>query len=302
MKVPRNTAGQQTTPTSRNAMSQHNQMLLSIVIPAYNEEQNIVSSVPNLKKTLAENGVPHELILVNDDSTDKTGDVIDAMAAEDSCVRSVHKGAPRGFGRAIRAGLDKVEGDVVVIYMADASDSPEDVVRYYREIESGYDCVFGSRFIKGAKTENYPLVKLVSNRIVNRCMQLLFWTRFNDLTNSFKAYRSYVLKECGPYRASHFNITIELSLNAVIRNYNINQVPISWQGRTWGSSNLRLTEMGRRYLSTLIKIFCEKWLILDDLVAESVAARTARSSSLFSLESRVERLEETLERMEQTRK
>ena len=101
---------------------------------------------------------------------------------------------------AIRAGLEGVKGDVVVVYMADLSDSPEDVVAYYRKIREGYDCVFGSRFIKGSTVENYPIVKLVCNRIVNQGIRLLFWTRFNDLTNAFKAYRTAVIRDCGPYR------------------------------------------------------------------------------------------------------
>ena len=101
--------------------------------------------------------------------------------------------------------------------MADASDDPDDVVVYYRKILEGYDCVFGSRFIQAARSTNYPLVKLFVNRIVNKLLQWLFWTRFNDLTNAFKAYRTAVIRDCGPYRASHFNITIEMSLSALIR-------------------------------------------------------------------------------------
>ena len=101
--------------------------------------------------------------------------------------------------------------------MADLSDSPEDVVAYYRKIREGYDCVFGSRFIKGSTVENYPSVKLVVNRIVNQCIRFMFWTRFNDLTNAFKAYRTAVIRDCGPYRACHFNLTLEMSLGALIR-------------------------------------------------------------------------------------
>ena len=118
--------------------------------------------------------------------------------------------------------------------MADLSDDPEDVVTYYRKILEGYDCVFGSRFIKGSKVKHYPKLKLVVNRIVNRCIQVMFWTRFNDLTNAFKAYRTEVIRDCGPYQASHFNLTLEMSLGALIRNYNIVQVPNSWYGPDLG--------------------------------------------------------------------
>jgi len=187
---------------------------------------------------------------------------------------------------------------VVIVYMADCSDHPSDAVAYYRKIEEGYDCVFGSRFIKGSKVTDYPRVKLIINRIVNKAMQWLFRCPFNDLTNAFKAYRADVLRECGPFRASHFNITIEMSLAAVIRNYYIAQVPIGWTGRAWGSSNLRITQMGRRYLSTLIKSLAEWFLISDDLLSERLAVRELQRARLPLLENRLAALEQRVKAVE----
>lgn len=153
--------------------------------------------------------------------------------------------------------------------MADSSDSPEDVVACYRKIEEGYDCVFGSRFRKGSKVSQYPPVKLFFNRIVNFAMRVLFLTRFNDLTNAFKVYRRHAIESISPLHAAHFNITIEMSLSCLIRRFKIAEIPISWSGRTWGQSNLRLREMGRRYLCTLLMIWFERVLILDDLLLET---------------------------------
>ena len=218
--------------------------------------------------------------------------------AEDPCVRTVNRRPPGGIGRAIRAGLELVTGDVVVVYMADGSDHPTDAVAYYRKIEEGYDCVFGSRFIQGSQVTDYPRQKLVVNRIVNKMMQWLFRCPFNDLTNAFKAYRADVLRECGPFRASHFNILIEMSLSAVIRDYHIAQIPIRWTGRTWGSSNLRLREMGRRYLSTLIRSLAEWFLIYDDLISERLAARQTEKTRLDRHESHLHALDQRLEAVE----
>lgn len=271
-------------------------LTLSVVVPAYNEGANLPDSLRPLWRRLDQAGIDYELVVVNDNSSDATGEVITALARENPRVRRVDRRPPRGFGRAIRSGLDAATGEVIVIFMADASDDPDDVVLYYNEICNGYDCVFGSRFIKGSRTSNYPWVKLLVNRLVNQGLRLLFWTRFNDLTNAFKAYRAHVIRACGPYRASHFNITIELSLSALIRNYNIAQVPISWQGRTWGSSNLHLKEMGRRYLSTLIKIYFEKTLIRDDLIAEEVASRAVPGPQ-DGVERRLEALERAVDEL-----
>jgi dolichol-phosphate mannosyltransferase len=244
---------------------------LSIVIPAYNEEKNVGRTLEALTTAVEEHSIPYEIIVVNDNSTDQTAQVVSAHADRNSCIRLVDRTPPGGFGRAVRSGIEQVRGDVVVICMADLSDCPNDVVAYYRKICEGYDCVFGSRFIQGGSTENYPIVKLVVNRIVNTMIRLLFWTRFNDLTNAFKAYRTDVIRECGPYRSSHFNITLELSLSALVRQYRICQIPIRWYGRTWGASSLKLREMGRRYLCTVLMFYFQRILIKDDLVTEQLA-------------------------------
>jgi dolichol-phosphate mannosyltransferase len=268
---------------------------LSIVIPAYNEEKNIAKCINELQATLRDkHEIPYEIIVVNDYSTDHTEEVVRAEMAGDAAVRILNRTPPGGFGRAVRSGLEAVKGDVVVVYMADLSDSPDDVVAYYRKIREGYDCVFGSRFIKGSEVQNYPPVKLFVNRIVNRCIKFMFWTQFNDLTNAFKAYRTAVIRDCGPYRACHFNLTLEMSLGALIRDYHIAQIPIRWYGRTWGSSNLKLGEMGRRYLSTLLMMFFQRHLIADDLLADRLASNAAYHYQLQDLEQRIANLEEKL--------
>jgi dolichol-phosphate mannosyltransferase len=138
---------------------------------------------------------------------------------------------------------------------------------------------------------NDPIQKLVVNRIVNKLIQLLFWTKHNDLTNAFKVYRSDVIRECGPYKSSHFSITIEMSLSVLIRGYAVARVPINWEGRTWGTSKLRVTEMGRRYLSVVLKLFFERILISDELLADRLARRPREAESRAILERRLSSLE-----------
>ena len=242
---------------------------LSVVIPAYNEEQNIGPCIDDLLTYLIdESGIATEVIVVNDNSTDRTEHEVLRRRERWPSIRLVRRKPPGGFGRAIRSGLSFVRGDVVIIYMADRSDHPEDAKRYFDTIQQGYDCVFGSRFVKGAQVHRYPRVKLIVNRIVNTMIQIMFWTSMNDLTNAFKAYRRQVIEHCGPYRACHFNITLEMSLSALISRYRIKEIPIGWEGRTWGSTNLRMREMGRRYLCTLLMLFFQRVLMSDDVIAE----------------------------------
>ncbi|OYP28993.1 cell wall biosynthesis glycosyltransferase [Rhodopirellula sp. MGV] len=242
---------------------------LSIVIPAYNEQENIGPCLDDLMSTLVDQfGIRTEVIVVNDNSRDETESVVLERKSRWPSIRLIRRQPPGGFGRAIRTGLQYARGEVIVIYMGDRSDHPIDVKRYYDTIREGYDCVFGSRFVPGAEVKRYPRIKLVVNRIVNKMVQWMFWTQMNDLTNAFKAYRSEVVDRCGPYRACHFNITLEMSLSALISGYRIKEIPIRWEGRTWGSTNLRMREMGRRYLCTLLMLFFQRVLMSDDVVAE----------------------------------
>ncbi len=268
-----------------------NHLLLSVVIPALNEERTLPSTLSSLTRALEAEGIPFEVILVNDCSTDRTAEVIREWMEADTRIRGVFRSPPPGFGRSVREGVEVVRGDVVIVFMADGSDDPRDAVACYRKIEEGYDCVFGSRFMRGSHVEQYPLLKLAVNRIVNRTIQVLFWCPFNDLTNAFKAYRTHVIRDCGPYRACHFNITIEMSLGALIRRYQIAQIPISWTGRTWGSSNLDIRDMGRRYLSTLLKVLAERFLIEDDLIADRVSRQAFYEEQFAALRRRLEDLE-----------
>lgn len=249
-------------------MIQKNTLKLSVIIPAHNEEENIGQTVSDIAAELHKEEIPFEIVAVNDNSRDGTESVIKKMQVEIPELVLVNRTLPAGFGRAIRTGLENFTGDVVILVMADLSDDQKDIVRYYRKLEEGYDCVFGSRFARESVVKDYPKVKLIMNRIVNKMLQILFFTSHNDLTNAFKAYRSYVIKSILPLYACHFNITIEMSLSALIRKYNIVSIPINWYGRTWGQSKLKLNVMGRRYLATLLKIWLERLLIMDDLMAE----------------------------------
>ncbi len=246
-----------------------NTLLYSVVVPAYNEAKNLPPTLGDLAGALRPEGIPFELLVVNDNSTDETAAVVEGMRAEIPEIRLVRNTPPGGLGRAVRCGLRNFSGDVVAVVMADSSDDPADVIACYRKIEEGYDAVFGSRFRRGSRVTQYPPVKLYVNRIVNKMMQLMFMTPFNDLTNAFKVYRRHVIESISPLQAAHFNITIEMSLSCIIRRCKIAEIPIRWYGRTWGQSNLKLRKMGRRYLCTLLMIWFERILILDDILMEN---------------------------------
>ena len=238
---------------------------LSVVIPAHNEEGNIESTVKDLHKTLGDAGIEHEILVVNDHSSDGTAQSLERLLVDiPTGFRFVENQGPGGFGFAVRAGLKSFRGDTVAIVMADASDVPADVVRFFRKIQEGYDCAFGSRFMAGSNVVDYPWPKLILNRFANLFIQLLFQLRFNDITNAFKMYRRHVVEGLEPFLSHQFNLTVELPLKSIVRGYTYAVVPNTWINRKFGVSKFKVKEMGSRYLFIVIYCLIEKWLSRGD--------------------------------------
>lgn len=238
--------------------------LLSVVIPAQDEVECVASTVEQLYTELRRHSVPHEIIVVDDGSTDGTWAVLDSAKSRIPTLRPVQNAGPHGFGRAIAHGLAHMTGDATVVMMADESDDCRDVVRYWDKLNEGYDCVFGSRFVRGGSAIDYPKMKLFLNRLANYFIKVLFQIRLNDTTNAFKAYRKEVIAGCQPLIAPHFNATIELPLKAIVRGYSWTTIPITWRNRRTGSSKLQLREMGSRYLFICLYIWLEKYFSRGD--------------------------------------
>jgi dolichol-phosphate mannosyltransferase len=248
-------------------------MKLSVVIPAHNEAETIAETLEGLASMLEREEIDHEVIVVDDSSTDETVATVAQIAERHPgvrCLRSPNRG---GFGLAVRAGLEAFEGDAVAIMMADGSDSPADLVAYHRLLEEGYECAFGSRFVHGSTVVDYPLMKLTLNRIVNWGIRVLFRHGYNDTTNAFKAYRREVIENVRPFLSNHFNLTVELPLKAVVRGYSYAIVPVSWQNRTAGESKLSLNEMGSRYLFIVLYVFLEHHLSRGDYLRDGAPVK-----------------------------
>jgi dolichol-phosphate mannosyltransferase len=240
-------------------------MKLSIVIPAYNEEGCIAATVRDLFSRLSDEGIEHEIIVVDDGSTDSTELILQKLALEIPSLR-LHANRPRsGLGVAVRTGLESISGDAVALFMSDGSDSSKDLVRFYRTMkEQRVDCVFGTRFSKESSLIDYPLPKLILNRLANTFIRILFGLRYNDVTNAFKLYRKEVIQGLKPLLSHHFNLTVELPLKAIVRGYSYSVIPNSWTNRKHGVSKLKIKEMGSRYMFIILYCFIEKWLSRGD--------------------------------------
>jgi dolichol-phosphate mannosyltransferase len=240
-------------------------MKLSIVIPAYNEEESITETIDGIEEAFSKVNIDHEILVVNDNSKDNTLQVLKDLSKKYPSLRFVTNPGPNGFGYAVRYGLERFTGDCVAIMMADLSDSPYDLIRFYTTMAEGnFDCVFGSRFIRGGKLIDYPFVKKIINRLANSIIMVTMGIRYNDTTNAFKLYKKEVIEGVRPILSPHFNLTIELPLKAIIRGYSYTVVANSWTNRKYGVSKLKIKEMGSRYFFILVYCFVEKYFSRGD--------------------------------------
>jgi dolichol-phosphate mannosyltransferase len=240
-------------------------MKLSVVLPAYNEEGSIEETLRTLYAKLKEESIDHEIVVVNDNSKDNTLGLLTTLQLDIPTLAVHTNHGPNGFGYAIRYGLERFSGDCVAVMMSDLSDDPTDLVAFYRKmVAENLDCVFGSRFIKGGATYDYPKHKYLINRFANTLIRILVGVKYNDSTNAFKMYRKHTIDGLKPFLSAHFNLTIELPLKAITRGYSWAVLPNSWRNRKAGESNLKIKEMGSRYLFILLYVLIEKYLSRND--------------------------------------
>jgi hypothetical protein len=235
-------------------------MVVELIIPAYNEEGNLRSTVERIAETLDDPSLGWDYavkLVVSDGSTDDTPAIADELAARYGPVSTLHRTTNPGFGNAIKDGLAASRADVMIPFMADLSDDPADVIGMVEAIQAGYDVVYGSRFVEGGSVEGYPPIKLLYNRAFNNVVRLAFGIRAKDVTNAFTAYRREVIEEIDPttLRAESFDITAELPLQAHILGFSSTEVPVSWRGREVGVSKLDATRKGPTYARRLAEMF-----------------------------------------------
>ena len=254
-------------------------MKLSVVIPARNEEASIPRTLSGIIDGLRREEIDFEIVLVNDHSTDQTAEAAQQIADTESRVRVFTNIGRNGFGMAVRYGLQHATGDAIAIMMADGSDNVTDLVRYYRLLQQGYDCVFGSRFIRGARVVDYPIHKLLLNRAANSFIRCIFRIGFNDTTNAFKCYRRHVITAMQPLISPHFNLTVEMPLKAIVRGYSYAVQPISWHNRKDGVSKLKIKEMGSRYLFIILYLWLEKHLARGDYHRSTIEPQSQQAGA-----------------------
>ena len=244
--------------------------VISCIVPARNEEGNIAAVIDALSPVLSSSPLirDFEIIIVDDNSTDSTGLLIDSLAQKDPHIRPVHRTSSPGFGNAIRSGMAEAKGDIIIPFMGDLSDNPQDIPRLVERIDEGYDVAYGSRFADGGSLNNYPRAKLIANRAFNNLVRLSFGMPNRDITDAFKAYKREVLDTIGigNLESSGFDLTVEIPIKAHILGFRSSEVPVSWYDRTAGEAKLKLSRNGSIYGKRFMSLFFHGNLVaLQDL-------------------------------------
>tara|TARA_B100001939_G_scaffold344111_1_gene357949 strand:- start:71 stop:787 length:717 start_codon:yes stop_codon:yes gene_type:complete len=235
-------------------------MSLSIVIPVYNEDKQLHNTVKKINK-ISKRIKDYEIVFIDDFSTDNTKQIIKKSIRSNKRIK-YYKNIKKGLGSAIGLGINKSTKKFVCIFMCDNSDDLSDLMEYYKIInKNNLDAVLGSRFLKNSRITNYPILKMVLNRIFNYIVKIIFLSNYNDFTNAFKIYKKKTLKELMPIVSDHFNVFLELPLKIIIRKYKYKIIPISWKGRKIGVSKFKISELGSMYIFTLLYCFIEKILL-----------------------------------------
>ena len=240
---------------------------LSIVIPCYNEEGSIEKTISNILPVILARNIYFEIICVNNNSLDGTQNILRRLAYNTDFIHYYDSPKELGYGIAVRAGLENCRGDVVIIVMADGSEEPSEIIKFYDKIHSGYDCIFGNRFSKNSNYEEYGALKLKVNRAGNWLVSWITKTKFTDFTNGFKCYRKSLLDIMPPLVSSSFNLNLEMSLNSIFLGARIAEIENSWKERVSGKSKFNVYHESKLYLVTLVTVFFRfKLSIMKDLV------------------------------------
>ena len=224
---------------------------VSVIIPTWNEKENIAKTIDAISKALGENKMAYEIIVADDNSTDGTKDIVTKI--KNPSVKLLNRNPPYGFGYSIREAVQNSHGEMIAVMMADLSDDPTFLVKMKEKIDQGYDVVVGSRFLKGSKVYDYPFLKMVSNRLFNNIVRLFFWTEIKDTSNAFKAFRANRVKEI-KIESRGFEVSAEMMLRLKIEKAKICEIPVTWTDREKGQAKFKLYNTFINYFILFLKM------------------------------------------------
>jgi len=218
--------------------------MLSIVIPAYNEEENIAAIIDKIENSV---GINHELVVVNDYSKDRTAQIVMSLAGKYPNLRLLDNAGDKGFAGAVKFGLNSINGDRVVLVMGDLCDDLNTIKDMNKKMDEGFDIVCGSRYIKGGRRLGGSKLKGTLSAFAGWSLHYLLGIPTHDIANAFKMYRKDVIKNIN-IESDTFQISMEIPLKAHYKGFKIAEVPTAWKERDKGKSSFKVFKLIPKYL------------------------------------------------------
>lgn len=231
--------------------------MITILLPAYNEEEVIEKSLNTLQDNIniKKN---YEILVINDGSTDKTLEILNQLSKKIKNLRVITHERNKGLGAAISTGIQNAKGEIIIELDADMTHPLNVLPLMIEKIEEGYDVCIGSRYIKNGGMKNVPLWRVILSRIANKVMSIMYFTSITDLTSGYRAYKTEKIKKI-KIEQNGFPIQLEISVKMVKNKANITEVPILLVNRYIGSSKFNFIKTMPKYIPVIIKLFFVRW-------------------------------------------
>jgi dolichol-phosphate mannosyltransferase len=217
---------------------------LGIIIPVYNEGPNIKATIDDIEKKVK---TSHRIYIVYDFEQDNTLPIVTQMRQSGMPIELL-KNPVRGVASAIKTGLREVPLEYLLVSMADLSDDYSVVDQMYKLMDTGFDIVCGSRYMKGGKQIGGPLLKKTLSRAAGVSLKYLTSLPVHDVTNSFKLYRKSVVDQIEIESQSGFEIGMEILVKSHFSGKKVTEVPSTWTDREKGKSKFKLFKWLPKYL------------------------------------------------------
>ena len=232
---------------------------VSIIIPAYKEEDFIEKTITCLLDSFRGKDLKFEIIVIIDSvPEDNTLQIVEDLAKNNTEIIMIKRKGKHGVANAIKTGIQKAINETIMIIMADNSEKSDDLLKIVIKMNEGYDMVFENRFMGDAHIEGYVFKKLIANRLCNFAIRVLFGIKSSDITNAVKIYKTIALKNID-ITSTGFEVFVELPVKSYINGYrNFAEIPLNHFARDESLSNLNLSKEGPRYFKMVLKLFFRK--------------------------------------------
>lgn len=241
---------------------------LGIIIPVYNEAENIGASLRALEEKVQ---VPHRIYIVYDFDEDNTLPVAEEFRKQGIDIKFV-RNPVRGVVSAIKTGLKEAEEDFLLVTMADLSDDYSVVDKMCALMSEGYDIVCGSRYMRGGRQIGGRLIKKTLSRMASVSLKYIAGIPTHDATNSFKLYRKKMLDSIEIESDGGFEIGMEIVIKAHFSGFKVTEIPCTWTDRQAGESRFKIMKWMPKYL---------KWYFFA--LKKSLAGCKIPSGRIFAL-------------------